>query len=172
MKNIITVQQTKSGYQVTGTYGSAAEEVLTSLGRIQADRIGKNLKGETDGRKWVMYSSDLAGARQTADIIGARLGIDPILKPELRDFEGTSLRDRWNRLKVFFDMIMNSGDENILIVSNGDPLGMLSSMFLGRDKAPADEDRVFSLPGGVSHLTEDTDGKRLVDRLSYMAYVL
>ena len=39
--------------------------------------------------------------------------------------------DEWNRLKPFFDEIMSSDEENIIIVSHGDLLSVFNTMFLG-----------------------------------------
>ena len=49
----------------------------------QANRIGEKLKEELSDKKFVMYSSDLLRARQTAENVGKYLGLSPILRIEL-----------------------------------------------------------------------------------------
>ncbi len=85
MKHIITVQHTQSVHHTNGMVGSWTDWNLTDLGREQADHIGKKLKEELAGMNVVMYSSDLKRAKQTAEGIAKYLGIEPILRQELRE---------------------------------------------------------------------------------------
>ena len=85
MKNIITVQHTQSVHHTNGMVGSWTDWELTETGKQQADNIGKKLKTELSGKDFILYSSDLLRARQTAEIIGGHLGITPILRTELRE---------------------------------------------------------------------------------------
>lgn len=67
--------------------GKSTEEkgMAPDLGVKQARKIGEKLKMELDGRKFVMYSSDLLRAKQTAENVGDFLGVTPILRKELRE---------------------------------------------------------------------------------------
>ena len=85
MKHIITVQHTQSVHHTNGMVGSWTDWDLTDLGRTQADCIEKKLKDELIGKNVIIYSSDLKRARQTAEVIAKNLGIEPILKQELRE---------------------------------------------------------------------------------------
>ena len=85
MKTIITIQHTQSVHHINGMVGSWADWDLSELGKSQARSIGKKLSKELQGRSFVMYSSDLARARQTAEIVGESLGIAPMLRQELRE---------------------------------------------------------------------------------------
>ena len=69
MKNIITVQHTQSIHHTNGMVGSWTDWELTDLGKQQADSIGRKLKAELEGKDFIIYSSDLMRARQTAEII-------------------------------------------------------------------------------------------------------
>ena len=152
MKRIYTVQHTQSEHHTNGMVGSWTDWNLTDLGKQQADHIAKNLKQELDGKKIVLYTSDLKRAKQTADSIASLFQVEPIVKKELRErnlgrccgksvqwlrenLEGDektiddrlfsdaeSRRDEWNRLKPFFDLVMAKDAENIIIVSHGDLL--------------------------------------------------
>ena len=85
MKHIITVQHTQSVHHTNGMVGSWTDWDLTELGRKQAENIGKKLKEELQGKKFVMYSSDLKRAAQTAEEISKSLGVEATLRKELRE---------------------------------------------------------------------------------------
>ena len=200
MKTIITIQHTQSVHHTNGMVGSWTDWELSELGLQQANRIGQKLKAELEGRKLVMYSSDLLRAKQTAEQVGKYMGLTPILRKELRErnlgrccgksvqwlrenlemqektvddrlfSDAESRRDEWNRLKPFFDEIMSGDDENIIIVSHGDLLSVFNTMFLGLDIETLNECEIFGLAGGVSYMFENDEGKRFVKRISDMSY--
>lgn len=201
MKTIITIQHTQSMHHTNGMVGSWTDWELSELGMQQANRIGEKLKAELLDKKFVMYSSDLLRAKQTAENIGKHLGISPILRIELRErnlgrccgksvqwlrenFEmqektiddrlfsdAESRRDEWNRLKPFFDEVMKSDNENIIIVSHGDLLSVFNTMFLGLNVETINTSEMFGLAGGVSYMFENNEGKRVIKKLSDMSYV-
>lgn len=70
MKTIITIQHTQSVHHTNGMVGSWTDWELSELGINQAKNIGDKLKGELGGREFVIYSSDLLRAKQTAEIVG------------------------------------------------------------------------------------------------------
>lgn len=82
---IITVQHTQSEQHVNGMIGSWYNWSLTDLGKETAHRIGKKLSQELD-EDYIVYSSDLLRARQTAEIIANYLNTSPILSDKLREF--------------------------------------------------------------------------------------
>lgn len=181
--------------------GSWTDWELSELGVQQANRIGERLKAELSDKKFVMYSSDLLRAKQTAENVGKYLGLTPILRTELRErnlgkccgksvkwlrdnFEmqektiddrlfsdAESRRDEWNRLKPFYDEIMTNNDENIIIVSHGDLLSVFNTMFLGLNIETINTSEIFGLAGGVSHMFVNNDGKRFIKRVSDMSYI-
>lgn len=201
MKNIITVQHTQSVHHTNGMVGSWTDWDLTELGKRQADNIGGNLKAELDGKDFIIYSSDLARAKQTAEIVAKYFGVAPIFKTELRErnlgkccgksvqwlrdniecqektiddrlfSDAESRRDEWNRLKPFFDSIMADDSENILIVSHGDLLSVFNAMFLGLSVESINNGEIFGFAGGVSQMFENNDGKRFIKRISDMSYM-
>ena len=85
MKNIITIQHTQSVHHTNGMVGSWTDWDLSDFGIEQASNIGRNLSKELKDKKLVIYSSDLLRAKHTAEIVGSYLGIDPILRTELRE---------------------------------------------------------------------------------------
>ena len=195
MKTIITIQHTQSIHHMNGMVGSWTDWELTELGVNQAKRIGEKLKAELEGREFVMYSSDLLRAKQTADNVGSYLGLTPILRSELRErnlgkccgksvqwlrenieqqektiddrlfSDAESRRDEWNRLKPFFDEIMSNDEENIIIVSHGDLLSVFNTMFLGLNVETINDCEMFGLAGGVSYMFENNEGKRFIKRI-------
>ena len=201
MKTIITIQHTQSVHHINGMVGSWTDWELSELGVSQAKNIGEKLKTELAGRKFVMYSSDLLRAKQTAENVGSYLGLTPILRSELRErnlgkccgksvqwlrenieqqektiddrlfSDAESRRDEWNRLKPFFDEIMLNNEENIIIVSHGDLLSVFNTMFLGLSVETINICEMFGLAGGVSYMFENNEGKRFIKRISDMSYI-
>lgn len=200
MKNIITIQHTQSVHHTNGMVGSWTDWDLTELGVQQAERIGCKLREELGSREFVLYSSDLKRARQTAEIVGVALGVVPILRQELRErnlgrccgrsvqwlrdnlemqeksvddrlfSDAESRRDEWNRLKPFFDEIMESREENIIIVSHGDLLSVFNAMFLGLSVESLNTAEIFGAAGGVSFMFQNDEGKRFIKRISDTSY--
>ena len=201
MKHIITVQHTQSVHHTNGMVGSWTDWDLTDLGKIQADKIGRKLYDELAGKSVVMYSSDLKRAKQTADNIAKYLGVEPILRKELRErnlgkccgksvewlreniespentvddrlfSDGESRRDAWNRLYPFFEEVMRNDEENIIIVSHGDLLSIWNAMYLGLDVESYYQIDIHGPAGGVSHMIVGDDGKHRIRHISDMSYI-
>ena len=200
MKTIITIQHTQSIHHTNGMVGSWTDWDLTPLGMEQADRIGQKLAGEMT-MPCAMYSSDLLRARHTAEAVGARLGLTPILRTELRErnlgrcvgksvqwlrenkemdektvddrlfSDGESRRDAWNRLRPFFDKLAASPEERIILVSHGDLLGVFHAMWLGLEVEDLNRVELSGPAGGVSFLFQHDDGKRLIRRMGDLSYI-
>ncbi len=209
MKQIITIQHTQSEHHTNGMVGSWTDWHLTELGHQQAERIAERLQPHLAGREWTVYTSDLLRAQETARPLAARLGVSPMLRPELRErnlgpavgksvqwlrdnlemqertvddrlfSDAESRRDAWNRLAPFFEEIMRSEAENIILVSHGDLLSIFNVMWLGLPAEAMNTLDLFGMAGGVSffHVAEDradpgtAKGKRVIRRLSDMSFV-
>lgn len=202
MKTIITIQHTQSIHHTNGMVGSWTDWDLSEIGKKQAECIGKKLAAEMVGRNFVMYSSDLKRAKQTAEIVGQYMNLTPILAPELRErnlgkcvgksvqwlreniecqektvddrmfSDAESRRDEWNRLYPFYEKILSSKDENIIIVSHGDLLSVFNAMWLGLDVGLINQAEIFGLAGGVSFMFENNEGKHFIKRISDMSYMV
>ena len=61
---------------------------------------------------------------------------------------------------------MSNDEENIIVVSHGDLLSVFNAMFLGLDVETLNTCEIFGLSGGVSHLVENNQGKRFINRIS------
>lgn len=201
MKTIITIQHTESVHHTNGMVGSWTDWDLSEKGRKQAKRIGKKMAQEFQGWDFVMYSSDLKRAKQTAEIIGQHIGVNPIMKKELRErnlgkcvgksvqwlkeniecqektiddrmfSDAENRRDEWNRLLPFFQEMMESEEENIILVSHGDLLSVFNAMFLGLGVEYLNQAELFGLAGGVSRMFVNKEGKRFLKKLSDMSYI-
>ncbi len=201
MKTIITIQHTQSVHHTNGMVGSWTNWELTELGKQQANQIGEKLKGELQEKNIVMYSSDLLRAKQTAETIGSYIGIQPILRQELRErnlgkccgksikwlkeniethektiddklfSDAESRRDEWERLAPFFDELMHSEDEYIIVVSHGDLLSVFNAMFMKLQPEALNEFELFGMAGGVSFLIENNEGKRIIKKMSDLSYM-
>ncbi len=201
MKTIITIQHTQSIHHTNGMVGSWTDWDLSDLGKEQAKHIGDKMAKEFAGWNFVMYSSDLKRAKQTAEIIGQQLEVSPILATELRErnlgkcigksvqwlkaniecqektvddrmfSDAESRRDVWNRLLPFFQTIMESPAENIILVSHGDLLSVFNTMFLGLDVETLNNSEIFGLAGGVSRMFINDEGKRFIKKISDMSYM-
>lgn len=210
MKQLITIQHTQSEHHTNGMVGSWTDWHLTDDGRAQAERIARRLMPHLEGKRWTLYSSDLLRAQETAAPLAKRLGVEPILRTELRErnlgaavgksvqwlrehlemqertvddrlfHDAESRRDAWNRLRPFFEELMASEDENIILVSHGDLLSIFNVMWLGLEVEDINRLDLFGLAGGVSfmHVAEDradpgaSRGKRVIRRLSDMSFAV
>ncbi len=201
MKHIITVQHTQSVHHTNGMVGSWTDWDLTELGRSQADRIALKLKDELAEKAVVLYCSDLKRAKQTAEPIAKSLGVTPILRQELRErnlgrccgqsvqwlrenlecpektvddrlfSDGESRRDAWNRLLPFYEEVMASDAETIIIVSHGDLLSLWNAMYLGLPVESFYKVDIHGPAGGVSHMIVGDDGKHRIRHINDMSYL-
>lgn len=201
MKQIITIQHTQSVHHTNGMVGSWTDWDLSELGVQQAETMGRKLAAQLT-KPYVMYSSDLLRARHTAEIVGRHLGLAPTLRTELRErnlgrcvgksvqwlrenkemdektvddrlfSDGESRRDEWNRLRPFFDELMASDAENMIIVSHGDLLGVFNAMWLGLDVEDLNRVELSGMAGGVSFLFENDEGKRFIRKMGDMSYIV
>lgn len=202
MRYIICIQHTQSIHHTNGMVGSWTDWDITENGILQAERIGKKLKQKFEQVPFVMYSSDLLRAKHTAEIIGSYFGLEPILANELRErnlgkcvgksvawmrenqemqehtvddrmfSDAESRRDEWNRLLPFYETKIKHSEENIIIVSHGDLLSVLQSMWLGLDVESLNHGELFGFAGGVSILLETDEGKHIIKSFSDMSFLI
>ncbi|MFX3636695.1 MAG: histidine phosphatase family protein [Candidatus Pristimantibacillus sp.] len=85
MRRIILVQHCQSEHHINEMSGGWTDTPLTELGRRQAEAIGRKLKDGLNSSEYVLYSSDLLRASQTAEITGELLGLEVNINKELRE---------------------------------------------------------------------------------------
>ena len=203
MKNIITIQHTQSVHHTNAMIGGQGDWDLTKLGVTQAQQIGKNLSKEIDGTKYVMYASDLLRAKQTAQNVGEHLGIAPVLRGALREIScgeangisrqeagkiflgpmrtvddrsypgAESMRDVWQRLAGFLEEILESEEENIIIVAHGVSLGIFNLLWLGLGVEALNKGGMWGVSGSVSFMRQESPefgNKRVISRFNDCSY--
>lgn len=95
MKRIILIRPGETDWNRLGRWQGQVAIPLNSHGRLQARRLADFVQLAGVG---ALYSSDLRRARDTAEIISARLGIQPIYDVRLRerhmgDWQGMTLAE-------------------------------------------------------------------------------
>jgi 2,3-bisphosphoglycerate-dependent phosphoglycerate mutase len=87
MTTLLLVRHGETDWNADGRLQGQTDRPLSAFGRRQARQLGDQLKDEelADGQLEAVYSSDLARARETAEIVGERLGLPVVLDPDLRE---------------------------------------------------------------------------------------
>jgi len=134
-----------------------AEEINKTLNLtpIMSELIREVNAGEGNGKPWDWYD---------AHKIPAKEGYDPDYRP-FPDAE--SDRDLWNRVKPFYEQIMNSADEKILIVSHGCLLGFLQAMFMGFEFEDLKNARFSGRSGSISKFTVNQEGRITANYINF-----
>ncbi|HEX2910091.1 MAG TPA: histidine phosphatase family protein [Chloroflexia bacterium] len=84
--NLYLIRHGEGSYQVEMIVpGMKGDTGLSPLGRQQAERLRERLKGTAEIKADVLIASNLARARQTAEIIAPALGLPVILDEEVQE---------------------------------------------------------------------------------------
>ena len=81
MTTLLLVRHGETDWNRDGRWQGGSDTSLNDLGREQARSLAEGLDGNID----VVYSSDLARARQTAEIVAEKLGLGVRVDPRLRE---------------------------------------------------------------------------------------
>ena len=91
-----------------------------------------------------------------------------IYDPDFRSFpDAESDRELWNRLYTFYEKLISSSDEKIIIVSHGGALSFLISMFMGDSLDDRSKCKTFGRSGSVSRFVIKEDGSVEISFLNY-----
>ena len=82
MTTLLLVRHGETDWNADGRLQGQTDRPLNDYGRRQAQQLAEAF--ETEGLE-AIYSSDLARARETAEIVGERLGLPVALDPDLRE---------------------------------------------------------------------------------------
>jgi probable phosphoglycerate mutase len=82
MTTLLLIRHGETDWNAAGRLQGHTDRPLNEYGRRQARELADRLA--RDGIQAV-YASDLARARETAEILGARLGLDVVVDPDLRE---------------------------------------------------------------------------------------
>jgi broad specificity phosphatase PhoE len=79
---LLLVRHGETDWNAVGRLQGQTDRPLSDFGRQQARRLAEELAEE---KLEAIYSSDLSRARETAEIVGERLGLPVVLDPDLRE---------------------------------------------------------------------------------------
>ena len=82
MTTLLLVRHGETDWNADGRLQGQTDRPLSEFGRSQARQLADELEDE---ELEAIYSSDLARARETAEIVGDRLGLPVVLDPDLRE---------------------------------------------------------------------------------------
>ena len=82
MTRLLLVRHGETDWNAEGRLQGHTDRPLSDYGRRQAQALAEELADEPLD---ALYASDLARARETAEIVGARLGLPVVLEPDLRE---------------------------------------------------------------------------------------
>jgi broad specificity phosphatase PhoE len=80
---LLLVRHGETDWNAEGRLQGHTDRPLNEYGRRQAKELAAQLAGE--GAVDAIYASDLARAKETAEIVGARLGLPVVVDPDLRE---------------------------------------------------------------------------------------
>jgi broad specificity phosphatase PhoE len=148
MTTLLLVRHGETDWNADGRLQGQTDRPLSDYGRTQARRLADELV--TDEIE-AIYSSDLARARETAEIVAAQLGLPVLLEPDLREkdwgtwegltaverdrveFVGESTEAHQERMLGALRRIADrhSGDGPILVVTHGGSMRRVQTAALG-----------------------------------------
>lgn len=89
-----------------------------------------------------------------------------------RPFENAETKaEVWNRVSSFLSKAMSNSDKNFIIVSHDGTLSILYALWLDLDIERLNRITLSGKTGGVSFLSEDDNGNRIISRLNDMSYI-
>ena len=121
IKQLYLVRHGEAEHMVLGLTGGWTDTSLTLKGREDAKKTAEKIAGLLETNITGFYSSDLKRAAETAQIIGERIGKNPVFKPELRErnngtAKGLTLKEagaiRNPETSSFIDYIVYPGGES------------------------------------------------------------
>jgi broad specificity phosphatase PhoE len=145
---LLLVRHGETDWNADGRLQGQTDRPLSDFGRRQAQQLADELEGE---RLEAIYSSDLARARETAEIVGERVGLAVALDPDLREkdwgnwegltaverdrveFVGESTEEHQERTLRALRRISerHPGDGRVLVVTHGGSMRRVQTAALG-----------------------------------------
>jgi probable phosphoglycerate mutase len=145
---LLLVRHGETDWNADGRLQGQTDRPLSDFGRRQARQLAEELDGETIE---AIYSSDLARARETAEIVGERVGLAVALDPGLREkdwgtwegltaverdrveFVGESTEAHRERILQTLRRISerHPGDGRVLVVTHGGSMRRVQTAALG-----------------------------------------
>ncbi|AWB93642.1 histidine phosphatase family protein [Aeromicrobium chenweiae] len=121
---------------------------LTDLGREQAAHAAEALADRGVVR---LLSSPANRARQTAEIIGERLGLEVEIEPLLLE---KGLDENYTNVLVRVQQILDRDlPDHTVVVSHGDTIGLAVGLLSGQRPEPADNGSITSVDPATREVT-------------------
>ena len=137
----------ETDWNAEGRLQGHTDRPLNAYGRRQATELAQRLAGEGAD---AIYTSDLARATETAQILGARLGLTVVVDPDLREknwgtwegltgdervhveFEGESTEEHRDRVMAAVRRIAaRHPDQRVVVVTHGGSLRRIQAAVNG-----------------------------------------
>ncbi len=148
MTTLLLVRHGETDWNAEGRLQGQTDRPLSDYGRRQAHQLAEELDGE---ELEAIYSSDLARARETAEIVGRKLGLPTVLDPDLREkdwgtWEGLTAAERdrvefvGESTEAHGDRILDvlrriserhPGDGRVLVVTHGGSMRRVQTAAMG-----------------------------------------
>jgi len=145
---LLLVRHGETDWNAEGRLQGQTDRPLSDYGRRQAHQLAEELDGE---ELEAIYSSDLARARETAEIVGRKLGLPTVLDPDLREkdwgtwegltaaerdrveFVGESTEEHRDRILDALRRISerHPGDGRVLVVTHGGSMRRVQTAAMG-----------------------------------------
>jgi broad specificity phosphatase PhoE len=145
---LLLVRHGETDWNADGRLQGQTDRPLSDFGRRQARQLADEL---ADEELEAIYSSDLSRARETAEIVGERLGLPVVLDPDLREkdwgtwegltaverdrveFVGETTEEHQERILRALRRIssLNATDGRVLVVTHGGSMRRAQTAVLG-----------------------------------------
>jgi len=145
---LLLVRHGETDWNADGRLQGQTDRPLSDFGRRQARQLAEEL---ADEEFQAIYASDLSRARETAEIVGERVGVPVVLDPELReknwgtwegltaverdrvDFVGETTEEHQERILRALQRISerHPGDGRLLVVTHGGSMRRVQTAALG-----------------------------------------
>jgi broad specificity phosphatase PhoE len=147
MTELLLVRHGETDWNAEGKLQGHTDRPLNEYGRRQAQALAEQLAGDSID---AVYASDLSRARETAEILGAKLGLPVVVDPDLREknwgnwegltsderlhveFEGeTSEAHRDRTLSAVQRIVERHPEGRIVVVTHGGSLRRIQAAVSG-----------------------------------------
>jgi len=147
MTTLLLVRHGETDWNAEGKLQGHSDRPLNDFGRRQANALADRLAGDDVA---AIYSSDLSRAKETAEILGARVGVPVVVDPDLREknwgnwegltgderihveFEGESTKDHRERvLRAVERIAERHPGQRVVVVTHGGSLRRIQAAVNG-----------------------------------------
>lgn len=161
MTTLLLVRHGETDWNAEGRLQGHTDRPLNPYGREQAKALAERLAGDGIG---AVYASDLSRARETAEIVGRRLGLTVVIDPDLREknwgswegltgtererveYVGETTEEHAERIiRAVRRIAERHPDERVLVVTHGGSVRRIQAAVYGMALPVVDNCAVWSL---------------------------